>query len=505
MKRDFAICLSFANLLFARVWSKVLGAHAAYYRPHADRDAAFLMVSVLLTAVFSFLLIRSIRRSSSIAGSEAIRILFVIFVVAVILPNVGLLVVIVAVVLLISVGYDRFSLFRSIEIALLICLPFVLVTFGQATWSITHPRILHADKSAKTQTAGAAIGSPVLWIIFDELDEGVVFESRPAGLLLPEFDRFKANAWSGSNAYPPANFTELSIPALISGKLVDDTKPLNQRELLLHFVGEKGYKRRSQQESVFQDARKLGLETGVVGWYHPYCDVIGDSLDRCFQLRTDLAFYPIMRDSISASVKAELLRAIPMSYLLLYREDEAEVYRRSHIHELEEIRRAVSTSLAQFDRGLLFIHLPVPHPTGIFDRGTFGFSVEGQNTYFDNLVLADRMLTEIRTMMEKRGTWNTTTVIVSADHWWRVRLWSKGHEWTQEEKYFEGKSVHRVPFLVKFPSQQDAIVDTAPFNTIISRQLVVSILSGRITSPNQLSSEIGRLSYDYPQPIIRKY
>jgi hypothetical protein len=49
-----------------------------------------------------------------------------------------------------------------------------------------------------------------------------------------------------------------------------------------------------------------------------------------------------------------------------------------------------------------------------------------------------------------------------------------------------------VPFLLKLPGQATGIVYGQPFNTIVTRELITSILRGELTDPNALGDFIRR-------------
>ena len=98
----------------------------------------------------------------------------------------------------------------------------------------------------------------------------------------------------------------------------------------------------------------------------------------------------------------------------------------------------------------LFLHMPVPHPWGIYSRrqGTF---TTGRSSYIDNLALADRYLAHVHDLLERRGQWDSSTVVVMGDHSWRTTsLWEGTSEWSAEdedETASEGGRTRRPPCL----------------------------------------------------------
>jgi hypothetical protein len=84
-----------------------------------------------------------------------------------------------------------------------------------------------------------------------------------------------------TNAFPPAGHTSQSIPALLIGRLVASVKSAGPYELLLTFPTQQAAVGWSSQPDIFTAARAAGFNTALVGWYHPYCRVIGDRLTSC--------------------------------------------------------------------------------------------------------------------------------------------------------------------------------------------------------------------------------
>src|SRR5262249_1425026 len=167
---------------------------------------------------------------------------------------------------------------------ILILSPFALMTFSQAAWSLVKSRPANAAaKNKLTARAGNNMrpATRVLWVIFADVDYHSAFARRPSSVELPELDRLRAESVAAANAYPPAKWTMRSLPALITGRLVADAQPSSYNELALTFDGTGEPAPWSAQPNVFSRARAIGGSSAVVGWYHPYCRVIGADLTRC--------------------------------------------------------------------------------------------------------------------------------------------------------------------------------------------------------------------------------
>ena len=103
--------------------------------------------------------------------------------------------------------------------------------------------------------------------------------------------------------------------------------------------------------------------------------------------------------------------------------------------------------------GFVFIHLPVPHPGGFYDRRTGALGVNG--SYLDNLVLADEALGQLLQWIDETPPVKETTVIVSSDHSWRVGMWKMSPMWTDEdERVSQGRFDPRPVLMVRFPGSE---------------------------------------------------
>jgi hypothetical protein len=142
------------------------------------------------------------------------------------------------------------------------------------------------------------------------------------------------------------------------------------------------------------------------------------------------------------------------------------------------------------DVDLAFVHLPVPHPPGVFKRSTGNFTLGQDASYLDSLELADHALGELRELLERRDLWAHTTVIVSSDHGYRTFLW-KG-TLPEEAEAADRHPDYRVPFLVKLAGQQDGATYDDPLSTVVTRDLVLSLLRGDVSTRPELLAWLDR-------------
>src|SRR5205814_9818009 len=105
---------------------------------------------------------------------------------------------------------------------LMILSPFSLIALSQGIWLAQRHRSDITLFSKKTPGGTSATGPPrrILWLVFDEMDQRMLFDARPDGIKFPESDRFRSEALYSDSAYPPAGETLLSMPSLTTVTMV---------------------------------------------------------------------------------------------------------------------------------------------------------------------------------------------------------------------------------------------------------------------------------------------
>lgn len=378
------------------------------------------------------------------------------------------------------------------QIAVLVFLPYGILTFGQSAWALAGGRDALFKQGQLASAAAPATDRPrALWLIFDQLDQELTFETRPADVKLPAIDTLRNESFWAEHAYAPAGWTMVSMPALLTGRLIERAKPASASELRLKFYQQEATEPWGAQPSVFSRARERQLNTGLVGNYHPYCRILSD-LVSCYSVsyrhgvpeRCETIGCEAGRQAIGIVYRLPLLehvRWIREPYEKMYAPadwDEAQAaiarYRALHDHSLR-LAADPATDLA-------FIHYPVPHGPMIFNRKSDDFLKPGETgDRFDNMVLADHALAQLRDAMERNGVWDRTLVIVSADH--------------GEKEIFEltfdaqgNRLERRIPFIVKLPFRSGAYRYDKEMNTVLTQDLILAVLDGEITTETALAA-----------------
>jgi hypothetical protein len=335
----------------------------------------------------------------------------------------------------------------------------------------------------------------VVWIIFDEMSEAIAFGQRPRNLRLPEFDRLRNDSFYGTSAHSPGASTAVSMPALTIGEPVSTSSPNGPRELILRMPSRSSPVSWSLVPNVFDAARAMGFNTALVGWYHAYGRVLNRSLTRCYWtgglfpsgVEERVEPQPLLASILDRAWLqfARFRRHVPGADSAL--DDREEKCRRFALQVARSAELAADASI-----GLSLLHLQVPHPPSIYNRATGVIGAAPGNGYLDGMALADRTLGDLCRTLERAGLWDRTTILISADHGWRTARWREVGDWNAEDEANSHTDTSGVPFLVKLAGRTEALEYGKPFDTIVTRSLILEILAGRVTSASDVQRWIER-------------
>jgi hypothetical protein len=373
-----------------------------------------------------------------------------------------------------------------------------LLVLGQVLWfswqarKLNEPRPLHQ----KQLLSSTRPRTRIVWLLLDELSYQQVYERRFPGLELPAFDQLAAQSTVFTQTMPDANFTRIVVPSLMTGMHIDRTRSSADGQLVLHNAATNTWQPFDPHQTVLQDALDNGYSTAIAGWYNPYCRILASVSDRCFW-----TFYPFPAPGLYADqpisrnlfgpARRYFFVALSLLPGYVHADSNRALRAQFHIDEQKEISAAASRFLADPSIDFLFLHLPVPHPEGIYDRKASRLTTSGDASYIDNLALADRYLAQLRHELEERGEWDSSAIVVMGDHSWRTQiLWSKQDGWTSEDQ----AASHGVQFdsrpayIVKLPEQQKSARIDDRFDAVRTRVLLNGIMSDRIKTPEDLAT-----------------
>jgi hypothetical protein len=358
------------------------------------------------------------------------------------------------------------------------------------------------------QTTPADQPHRIIWVVLDELSYQQTFERRFPGIELPAFDALARQSTVFTHVVTPNIYTEIVLPSLLAGKTFDDIKTSPKGQLFVHQKDTGEWHLFDQHDTVFQDALNAGYSTGIAGWYNPYCHFMPSVLDHCFwTYRIENTNGMVPGESVSfnslASVKLLATRVFTVGpkrmqlflmrrlHIPLMREITTEL----HIEDYKELSAESDKLLRDRSAGFVLLHLPVPHPWGIWDRKTGEFTLNG-SSYINNLVLADKCLAELRATLEQTGQWDSSTVVVMGDHGWRTKqLWRVpqiGFDWAQEDEAasHHGQYDDRPAYLIKLPGQTSGSRVDPVFRSVNTRTFFDAVMDHKINTTADLDAWI---------------
>lgn len=505
-RRRFWIALSLANLCFIGVWAQILALDSprSFYFDAGRGDFFAAALSLLLLALLlSPLVIWAAADGPGPAAKLGRLVLLLVPLVplGIVRRQLGLtlgdlrslagtagklewalaavlLVVVVSVVL----RWER-AMTRAVLAALRYLLAFLVLMCGRGLWVLaaTHGGSAFASTAlvspplAGAPAAGRLPRPRVVVVVLDELDYRLSAPERTTGVALPELERLRSHGLDATHAFPPGQNTLISLPALLTGLPVREAIPDGPRELILHVGPSLTAMRWGAVPNLFARARAVGVTSALAGWHLPYCRVVGSAVERCYwEPGFDISLRG-QRQSFFASMRDELLSVTPWDQHL------------QHLRSYERMLDSARAMLADRSTGLVFLHLPVPHLPAIYDRRSGRFTINNTRPtgYLDNLVLADRTLGALRAALEAQGTWDGTTILVTGDHWYR------------NSTQLDGRADLRVPFILKIANDTEAVRYSRPFRTVVTSDLVLSLLDGEVRSTAQAAQWLDR------QPFTR--
>ena len=333
----------------------------------------------------------------------------------------------------------------------------------------------------------------IVWILLDELSYNLVFDHPPSGQRFPNLQSLRSRSTSLGNIKPVGISTDRIIPSLLAGREIDQIRSTRSRNLLYMNQAQHEWAEYDPNTTLFKLAQTNGWNSGVAGWFNPYCRIFAATLTTCSSEPGIGASFPF--EAWGSSEKKSVLSnalVIPIAFLNSFTSHKRGTGSDLIDRDIQDYRSGIAKAGDLIQNGqinFVFVHLPVPHPPGIYNRNTHRLG-EGGN-YLDNLTLADDTLGVLLKEIDQTPWADQTTVIVSSDHSWRVPLWRKLPDWTsEEERISQGHFDQRPVFLVHFPSQQSGNEVLAPLPELVEHDVIAAMLEGKINNPEDLNSAL---------------
>ena len=509
----FLGCVSFANLFFLDEWDKLASrwADAALTSPPNPTLAQFFgpVLIALLGLAIAFRIVVAIapRLYRWLALAALLAPLNLLRMDAVhlerqdlirLLGRAGAIAVVALLLIIMVAALIRWSarLLRLPATVALVLAPLLPIQLVYNFWRFEHLPPPSAYMDQPSAPSDRDFGEPpatskdntrrVICLLFDELDQSLVFDHRPASVQLPEFDRLRRESVYADHAKAPGLYTMEAVPGMLTGRYVERARELGPGNLLLKFADDPKAKRWSEVRNLFDDLRDKGVNSAVLGAELPYCRAIGHSLASCDWFPSGTVDIALKRPSILDRAWY-LLRTRPFAFPWL----SSTRYFRAPLFDEETRRRSRAAEAASFELmrhragelavdtrfQLVFMHFPVPHLLGIYDRRTHDYTTSDATSYVDNLALADRTLGDVRRALEGAQLWDDTIVLVTSDHPLRDWIIEDAGWWNDRETASLGSIPRRyVPSLLKFPHRPPEELHE-PTNGLLIHDTLLNLLS----------------------------
>lgn len=348
------------------------------------------------------------------------------------------------------------------------------------------------DRSLVPLPAQAESGQRrIVWILFDELSHNLVFDHVPRGVTFPNFEKLRSRSISFTNLQPEGFYTDRVIPSLLLGVSIHEIRSGEDGRLWYFDAARQEWLAYNAHQSLFGLAQDNGWNPAVAGWYNPYCRIFASVLTACFwqpSIETLLPFEQLGATE-NQSAAADAMLAPRMFWHALTQGGGYGIdLLRKNIEDYRCVMAHAQSLIGYGQIHFIFIHLPVPHPPGIYDRRTHQLREGGD--YLDNLALADDTMGRLMQQINSTPWAAQTTVIVSSDHSWRVPIWRHFGWSAEEERTAAGSFDQRPVFLVHFPGEGigDEITGSVP--ELAEHDMIAAMLQSRYNRPEQLVESV---------------
>jgi hypothetical protein len=381
----------------------------------------------------------------------------------------------------------------------LICSPMILFTFSQAVFqSFGYNPSPFLNQPSAPPIPEQQDKPRVMIALYDEWDYRLTFEDRKGGVAMPQIDRLRSESLFTTHAHPPGRDTIVAVPSLLTGRVVSRDRSVDVAEMEVNFEGTSAWTPIDQAPNLFREAREAGFNASVIGWYLPYCRIFGKYLTSCEWKPTEQkynetggGFFDNLINQPRALFELKLDAPFEIKFVSLFGQP---LTTKRRIRTYQELTGLALEKAVDPQVGLLYLHVAVPHSPYFYDSrtGQFDLNTTAASGYWENLALVDRNFGDLRRKMESAGMWDNTTIVLTADHFFRTA------------DKLDGKIDPRVPLIIKMAGSNVPLQFDSPFNTVLLKDLVMAVLRRQISTAQEALSFISQRAANQPESLRTK-
>lgn len=290
--------------------------------------------------------------------------------------------------------------------------------------------------------------TPVYIFVFDEWSFLRSSKEGEFEKSLPHIRQLADQSVTCTNALSPAIDTQQSLPRILFQ--TDKTYSITDRETVFKDGDE--FVPTQQFPSLFQTARQHDYRTSILGFYHPYRQMLGDSVDYCnvYPCLTSSkvpggGFWDIFLCRLVWTCKY-CFDPVSLQYKILNRLSSQRWFDMRTAYQKEMFELLANSSSDNF----AFFHAPWPHFPYVtnLDGTYFGPNWDMSRTgdYLRELTYLDKLIGEIVKTLRSTGKFDDALLIFTSDHGFRFDTNPEIRnipQWNQ-----------RVPLIIKLPGEK---------------------------------------------------
>jgi len=321
-----------------------------------------------------------------------------------------------------------------------------------------------AASPARSHQQGDWPPASVYVLLFDELSYAALYPGGQFRSDLPALLRLSERSTTYRAAFTPDDRTLTSLAGLLEGRDLLDVTIRGDEVLATRPDGVRAPLDLGGPGSLFQEARARGLRTEMIGYYLPYCRLLGSAADACVSY--SWYNYATLADRFS------LLDPVRTTLILWPYQQHFGIAKIPMLSMLQHqiVERTTAAALAEIETHIprfRFVHFSVPHHPYVFDAQGYhppaAPMLKSAENYERQLRWVDAIVGKLVDRLVEAGEFETSALVVMSDH--EYRFPSPG----------KPESMH-VPLIVKWPGRRSR---AEIWDSVKARDVLDALVSGR--------------------------